>query len=80
MLLPAITGIEKVERLYKIIFAIRQEDILGVPKLASSSGNNTAAAVQKLLNENHLLETIQAICCDTILCQIQELQKEPTFY
>lgn len=63
-LLPAITGNEKVDRLPVIISAKGQEHFLGVPQLVSSSGD-MAAAIYNLLAENQLLDTVEALCCDT---------------
>ncbi|GBM66065.1 hypothetical protein AVEN_207160-1 [Araneus ventricosus] len=66
-LLPAITRNKKVDRLPVIISANGQEHLLGVPQLASCSGDNMAAAIYNLLAETKLLDTVQALCCDTTL-------------
>lgn len=60
-LLPAIIGIEKVERLPVIISTNEQEHLLRALKLASSSADDIAATIHFLLNESHHLEIIQVI-------------------
>lgn len=61
----AIARIEEVEKLSVIISAYKQEYLLRVPKLSSSIGHDIASAVHKLLSEYHLLQSIQAFCCNT---------------
>ncbi|GBO04733.1 hypothetical protein AVEN_173200-1 [Araneus ventricosus] len=64
-LLPATTRNKKVDRLPVIISANGQEHLLGVPQLTSCSGDNMAAAIYNLLAETKLLDTVQALWCDT---------------
>ncbi|GBL80208.1 hypothetical protein AVEN_29181-1 [Araneus ventricosus] len=64
-LLPAITRNKKVDRFPVIISANGQEHLLGVLQLASCSGDDMAAAICNLLAENKLLDSVQAMCCDT---------------
>ncbi|GBM50933.1 hypothetical protein AVEN_36800-1 [Araneus ventricosus] len=64
-LLPAITRNKKVDTLPVIISANGQGHLLGVPQLASCSGDDMSAAICNLLAENKLLDIVQALCCDT---------------
>ncbi|GBL76002.1 hypothetical protein AVEN_234317-1 [Araneus ventricosus] len=64
-LLPAITRNKKVDRLPLFISTNGQEHLLRVSQLASCSGDDMAASIYNLLAENKLLETVQALCCDT---------------
>ena len=56
---------EKVDRLAIIITSKGVEQILGVPKIESSSGNNQAAAVHETVVDWAVAESIRALCCDT---------------
>ncbi|GBM71843.1 hypothetical protein AVEN_159962-1 [Araneus ventricosus] len=64
-LLPAVTKNKKVDRLPVIISSNGREHLLGVPQLASCSGDNIAAAIYNLLADIKLLDTVQALSCDT---------------
>lgn len=51
----AITRIGNVQWLPVIISSNRQDHLLGVPQLSSSTADDLAAAVHKVLDDNHLL-------------------------
>jgi len=55
-----------VERLPIVITSKNIEQILGVPKLGWSTGEEQAAAVCNALRAWGLCNIVQALCCDTI--------------
>lgn len=62
-ILPEITGRDKVDRLPIVVKQEDTEQLIGVPKLTSGTGNAIASSVFELLNL--LLEKFQAACFDT---------------
>jgi hypothetical protein len=64
-LLPDITGTEKVDRLPVIVTGTNVEQLLGVPKLASGTGQDQANAVVARLDEWGLRSKICGLCFDT---------------
>lgn len=64
-LLPALTGNEKVDRLPVIVTVNGKEKLLGVPLLTSGTGDEMATAIYNLLEENQLLDSVEALCFDT---------------
>lgn len=64
-LLPEITGHDKVDRLPILVSQDDTEQLIGVPKLKSGTGEEIASNVLKQLNIWQLTEKIQAVCCDT---------------
>lgn len=64
-LLPDITGKTKVERLPIIISGLGTEQLLSVPKLAESSGENQANVIIEALNEWNVIDRVKAMCFDT---------------
>lgn len=55
----------KEERLPVLISYGKQEQLLAVPKLESSSGKDQAKAVLNALHDWNLNEVVQIMCCDT---------------
>lgn len=64
-LLPAITGREKVDRLPVIVTGTDVEQLLGVPKLGSGTGQEQANAVLACLKEWNLQSKVSGLCFDT---------------
>lgn len=64
-MLPAITGIEKVDRLAILITGCATEQLLAVPELDSSSGQRQAEAVIDTLREWNVTDRVKALCFDT---------------
>lgn len=64
-LLPALTGIEKVDRLAILVTFEGKEQLLGVPEIASSSGEEQALAVFEAIEKWGITDKVQALCCDT---------------
>jgi hypothetical protein len=64
-LLEDLTGNEQVDRLPVIVSGARVNQLLGVPKLISGTGEAQACAVYKLLVEWRLTDSVKAMCFDT---------------
>lgn len=64
-LLPALTGVEKVDRLAIIVTFQGKEQLLGVPEIPTSSGEEQAMAVYQAVEKWGITDKIQALCCDT---------------
>lgn len=64
-ILPEITGNDKVDRLPVLVSQDDTEQLIGVPKLKSGTGEEIASNVFNQLNIWQLIEKIQAICFDT---------------
>ncbi|CAH0560550.1 unnamed protein product [Brassicogethes aeneus] len=64
-LLPALIGKERVFCLPVIVTCNGTEHLLGVPQLESRKGDEMASAVNQLLEEYQLSESVEALCCDT---------------
>lgn len=64
-LLPDITGHDKVDRLPILVTQEETEQLIGVPKLKSGTGEEIASNVFNQLNIWQLIEKIQAVCFDT---------------
>ena len=64
-LLPALTGIEKVDRLAILVTFQGKEQLLGVPEIPTSSGEEQALAVYQAVEKWNITNKIQALCCDT---------------
>lgn len=64
-LLNDITGTEHVDRLPVILSQNNQFQLLGVPKMESGTGWNTAHAVYTMLNEWDVTQNVVAACYDT---------------
>lgn len=73
-LLPALTGKEHVDRLPVLVTGRGKEQLLGIPAISSSSGENQASAVHHLLEEWELTEKVQALCCDTTASNMGRLK------
>jgi hypothetical protein len=64
-LLPALTGVEKVDRMAIIVTFQGKEQLLGVPEIPTSSGEQQAMAVYQVVEKWGITDKIQALCCDT---------------
>ena len=64
-LLPALAGIETVDRLSILVTSEGKEQLLGVPEIPSSTGEAQATAVHDSVEKWGIEEKIQALCCDT---------------
>jgi hypothetical protein len=64
-LLPDLTGKEKVDRLAVIVSGAGVEQLLGVPKLASSTGDAQATAVLRCIDDWNLGLKVKGMCFDT---------------
>ena len=67
-LLPDLIGRELVDRLPVIVSKVGITQLLGVPKLSSSTGENQASAVVHLLQEWKMSDKVKAMCFDTTAC------------
>lgn len=54
-----------VERLPIVVSTMKIEQLIGVPKLSSSTGEEQASAVYDAINKWGLKDSVQALCCDT---------------
>ena len=66
-LLPDITGKERVDRLPAILSGAGVEQLLGVPKIASVSGEAQAGPVKSCIDEWNLCMKIEGMCFDTMV-------------
>ena len=64
-LLPEMCGAGQINRLPVLVSGDGTEKLLGVPKLASGTGENEANAVFKLLQEWELIDHVEAMSFDT---------------
>ena len=64
-LLPDLTGVRKVYRLAIIVTFLGKEQLLGVPHIPTSSGEEQAMAVQQAVDKWGITDKIKALCCDT---------------
>lgn len=64
-LLPALAGVEKVDRQAIIVTFQGKEQLLGVPEIPNSSGEEQALAVYHAVVKRSTTNKIQALCCDT---------------
>lgn len=64
-IMPDITGNENVDRLPILVSGGGKSKLLGVPKLASGSGEHVADAVVKCLQDWNLLDSVHGMCFDT---------------
>src|SRR6218665_2537512 len=64
-LLQDLTGKEHVDRLPVLVSGHGVNKLLGVPKLTSGKGENTAAAVYTLLQDWSVADRVKAMCFDT---------------
>lgn len=64
-MLPDVTGMENVERLAILVTGLGTEQLLGIPKLPSSTGVAQATAVRKTLAEWNVTDRVKALCFDT---------------
>lgn len=64
-LLPTLTGVEKVDRLAIIVTFQGKEQLLGVPEIPTSSGEDQAMSVYQAVEKWGINDKIQALCCDT---------------
>jgi len=64
-LLPDLIGTEKVDRLPVIVTGTEIEHLLGVPKLASGTGQAQADIVITCLDDWNLREKVKGLCFDT---------------
>ena len=60
-----ISGEEVVDRLPVLVSGNGVDQLLGVPKLSSGTGENTSAAVFKLVLDCGLLNQVKCMCFDT---------------
>ena len=67
---PALTGVEKVDRLAIIVAFQGKEQLLGVPEIQTSLGEEQAMASYQAMEKWGLTDKIQAICCDTTASNI----------
>ena len=64
-LLPDITGKQKVDRLPVIVSGVETEQLLGVPKITSGTGEAQAAAVVRCIDDWNVRDIIRGLCFDT---------------
>ncbi|XP_043468110.1 uncharacterized protein LOC122502231 isoform X2 [Leptopilina heterotoma] len=64
-ILPDLSGKESVDRLPVIVMSQDKEQLLGVPKLSSATGEEVACAVYEILMQWSLENKIQALVFDT---------------
>ena len=64
-LLEDITGENVVDRLPVLVLRNGVDQLLGVPKFISGTGENTSAAVHKLVLDWGLLNQVKCMCSDT---------------
>lgn len=64
-LLPNNERSGKIERLPIVVTGLNTEQLLGVPKLDSGSGMNSAKAITEMLTEWNLSDRVIALCFDT---------------
>lgn len=64
-LLPNNERSGKIERLPIVVTGLNTEQLLGVPKLDSGSGVNSATAIVEILTEWKLSDRVKALCFDT---------------
>lgn len=64
-LMEDLTSKEHIDRLPVLISGVGVEQLLGVPKLASGTGEAQAAAVVQLLEEWGIIDRVVALCFDT---------------
>lgn len=64
-LLPAVSGMEKSDRLAVIVTFEGKEQILGIPEIPASTGKDQAMAVFETVENWGIEEKIQALCFDT---------------
>lgn len=64
-LMTDLVGHKKVDRLPVIVTGADNEQLLGVPKLNSSTGEEQANAVVELLKEWDIMDYVSGICFDT---------------
>lgn len=70
-MLPDITGNEKVERLPVLVSQKTGVQLLGGPKIPTSSGQNMADAIFTLVNEWNVKDNIVGLCFDITINQFQ---------
>lgn len=64
-LLPALKGVEKIDRLAIIVTYDGKEQLLGAPQIETSSGEEQAFAVYQVVEKWGIADKIEALCCDT---------------
>lgn len=64
-LLPQNDGPGKIERLPIVVTGLDTEQLLGIPKLDTGSGINSAMAIIETLTEWNLSDHVKALCFDT---------------
>lgn len=64
-MLPEVAGTENVERLAVLVTGLGTEQLLGIPKLPSSTGVAQATAVRETLSEWDVTDRVKALCFDT---------------
>lgn len=64
-LLPGLCGVETVDRLAIIVTSEGKEQLLGIPEISSSTGQDQAMAVYEEVTNWNLEKKIQALCFDT---------------
>jgi len=64
-LMEDLTSHEHVDRLPVLISGVGVEQLLGVPKLSSGTGEAQAAAVIRCLEEWGVIDRVSALCFDT---------------
>jgi hypothetical protein len=64
-MLTDLTGKELVDRLPVVVSGLGVDQLLGVPKLSSGTGDSQATAVTKVLRDWDLVSRVSAMCFDT---------------
>lgn len=72
-LLPDNETAGKIERLPIIVTGLDTEQLLGVPKLKSGTGENCAKALISAINDWGVSDRIKALCFDTTSCNTGRL-------
>ena len=64
-LLPALCGVQMVDRLAILVTFHGKEQLLGLPEIQTSAGEDQALAAYQAVQKWGLEDKIQALCCDT---------------
>lgn len=64
-MLKDVVGVTKVERVAIVLTGLNTEQLLGIPKLTSGSGINTANAVLKAMEDYDVTDCVKGLCFDT---------------
>ncbi len=64
-LLPALSGMDKFDRLAIIVTSQGKEQLLGIPAISASTGEDQATAIYQAIEQWGIAEKVQALCFDT---------------